>query len=52
MVKPEETLLPLSLLKEKFPDFKWSSQASGIEIPDEIDMELEKIWYEIKGYYL
>ena len=29
--------------------FKWTSQTSGIEIPEEIAMELEDIWFKLTG---
>lgn len=46
MVLPQESPLPMSVLKDIAPFFTWSSQASGISIPDEIAEELEKIWKE------
>ena len=46
MVLPQESPLPMFVLKDIAPFFTWSSQASGISIPDEIAEELEKIWKE------
>ena len=46
MFLPQESPLPMSVLKGIAPFFKWSSQASGVSIPDDIAKELEKIWIE------
>ena len=51
IVKPKETPLPMSLLKEISPNFKWSSQASGINIPYGIAIELERIWQNKRNSY-
>ena len=40
----KDSPLPMSILKEISPSFKWSSQASGISIPEEIALQLERIW--------
>ena len=39
-----EAIVPIDLLKTKFPSVCWSSQCSGIEIPLEVAMELENSW--------
>ena len=44
MVNIEESPLQMPELKEIAPTFKWSSQASGIQIPKEIGEKLEEIW--------
>ena len=46
IVRPQESPLPISVLKEIAPTYKWSSQSSGISIPDNIAKELERIWNE------
>ena len=40
----KDSPLPMSILKVISPSFKWSSQASGISIPEEIALKLEEIW--------
>ena len=41
-----ETIVPIDLLKSKFPSVSWSSQSSGIEIPLSVAMDVESIWRE------
>lgn len=47
----EKPLLSLGEL-QKMSRFHWSSQASGIEIPDETTSKLEKAWSKKKGVRL
>lgn len=35
----------LDEIQEIFPNFKWTPQSSGINIPDEIATKLEEIWF-------
>ena len=42
-----EDILPIDLLKTRFPDVCWSSQSSGIEIPEAVATEVETIWESI-----
>jgi 5-methylcytosine-specific restriction protein A len=44
MVNIEDSPLKMSVLKELSPTFRWSSQASGISIPDEIALKMERRW--------
>ena len=44
IVRPQETPLPMSVLKDISPTFQWSSQSSGINIPQDIAMEMECLW--------
>ena len=44
MVEIQDSPLPMSVLKEIAPDYHWSSQASGVSIPEDIALEMEKIW--------
>jgi len=37
-------IIPIDLLKEKFPQVCWSSQSSGISIPESVVTDLENIW--------
>ena len=39
-----ENIIPMDKLIEINPQFKWSSQMSGIEIPNHIATEVEIIW--------
>lgn len=36
--------LTMPVLKEIAPNYKWSSQISGISIPEEIVRKMEKLW--------
>lgn len=47
LVEPRrEALLPRSRLNENiFSSFVWDIQASGVQIPDNISGELEKLWF-------
>ena len=47
----EKPLLSLSEL-QRMSDFHWSSQASGIEIPDETTSKLEDAWKKKRGVRL
>ena len=42
-----EAIIPIALLKNRFPDVCWSSQSSGIEIPSVVATEIEVIWESI-----
>lgn len=42
-----ENILPIDLLKTRFPDVCWSAQSSGIEIPAGVAAEVEAIWKTI-----
>ena len=42
-----EAIVPIDLLKTKFPSVCWSSQSSGIEIPLAVAKGLETIWRTI-----
>lgn len=42
-----ENILPMDTLMEINPKYKWSSQTSGIEIPEHIAEEVEKTWKSI-----
>ena len=44
IVRPQDTPLTMSVLKEISPTYIWSSQASGIIIPDDIAKEMERFW--------
>ena len=44
IVEIEKSPLKMSVLKQISPTYKWSSQASGISIPKDIALELEKRW--------
>lgn len=46
MVSPQESPLPMSVLKRISSTYKWSSQASGVSIPEDIAKELEVLWRE------
>lgn len=37
-------MIMMDRLKEISSSYRWSSQASGIEIPSHISEELEEIW--------
>lgn len=40
-----DEIIPIENLKEQFPQVCWSSQASGIEIPEPVAQSLEDLWY-------
>ena len=42
-----ENIISMDKLLEINPKYKWSSQMSGIEIPDHIADEVEKIWKNV-----
>ena len=42
-----ENIIPMDNLMGINPKYKWSSQMSGIEIPDHIANEVETIWKNI-----
>lgn len=42
-----EDIILMAKLMEIHPKYKWSSQMSGIEIPDHIANEVETIWKNI-----
>lgn len=44
MVDIQDSPLPMSVLKEISSSFQWSSQASGISIPEDIALEMERLW--------
>lgn len=44
MVDIQDSPLPLSVLKEISPSFHWSTQSSGISIPNEIALKIERLW--------
>lgn len=46
-----EVVAPLAIkdLERRFPDFPWSPQASGIEIPSETALGLEAVWSNRAG---
>ena len=39
-----DTILPYDVLQELAPDYHWSSQASGIEIPKNVRDKIEVEW--------
>lgn|GEM_PF-816280 len=45
LINPDKNpVLPLEILKQKFPQQNWTPQASGIQIKPEIVIELESLW--------
>ena len=40
----EESPLPMSVLNDIAPSYHWSTQASGVSIPEDIALKLEAIW--------
>lgn len=40
-----EAILPYDILQELAPDYHWSSQASGIEIPMNVWDKIEEEWW-------
>ena len=44
MIDIEDSPLKMEVLKEIAPDFHWSMQSSGISIPENIALKLERIW--------
>lgn len=43
--RSESPIIPISILKAKFENYNWSVIASGVEIPNQIAKEIEKIWF-------
>lgn len=46
IIQPQKSPLPMSVLKNISPTYKWNSQASGVSIPEGIAKELEMLWNE------
>lgn len=44
MVFIEDSPLPMSVLKALAPNFHWSTQSSGISIPEDVAVKLEALW--------
>lgn len=42
-----DIIVPIDLLKIRFPSVCWSSQSSGIMIPEEVASEIEEIWQSL-----
>ena len=40
----EDSPLPMSVLQEIAPSYHWSTQSSGVSIPEDIAAKLESIW--------
>ncbi|MEJ8819392.1 HNH endonuclease [Lacibacter sp. H407] len=43
----DDPFIPIKILKDRFPQQVWSTQASGIEIKPAIAHQLEEIWFEL-----
>lgn len=43
-----DEILPFDELKEISADYKWSAQASGVSIPDDIAEKIEEAWKQCK----
>lgn len=39
-----EAILPFDVLREIGPNYHWSTQSSGVSIPDDVAAQLETVW--------
>ena len=42
-----DAIVPIDLLKNRFPSVCWSSQSSGIQIPANVATDVETIWMSV-----